>query len=216
MLKLSPKAPPASGHKMDGYYVPFKVVKWTAGDCPCFTLQLGDRIITAALDLGFVGNVGISEEILEALDEKQFLCTKKMFGAQGHEYEEKLYKLPEVTVKEIGEKGKMTFYQPVVQEEPVKFHEDANLAKGDEPLSYPEEGRIGCSLFENYTEFNRSVIEKIASFKISDVEFGGQMFYPLNIQLPISVEAVLGMPFLRENVIFLDFVNKEIYISPRN
>lgn len=58
---------------------------------------------------------------------------------------------------------------------------------------------------ESYTEF--------ASFKIGEKDFGSISFHHLPIKAPFPVEAILGMEFLRNHLVFIDFERKEIYFA---
>lgn len=51
------------------------------------------------------------------------------------------------------------------------------------------------------------------SLKISGEEFGPIQFHPLPIRIPIRIEAILGMDFLKNHIIFLDFGNQCAYFS---
>ncbi len=51
------------------------------------------------------------------------------------------------------------------------------------------------------------------SLKISGEDFGPIQFYPLPIQIPIRIEAILGMDFLKKHILFLDFRNQYAYFS---
>ncbi len=54
------------------------------------------------------------------------------------------------------------------------------------------------------------------SLKVGDSEFGPVIFRPMPVNLPVHVEAFLGMEFIKEHTIFIDFQNKMVYISPKN
>lgn len=50
-------------------------------------------------------------------------------------------------------------------------------------------------------------------FSFGGKKFGAVRFRPLPIELPFHIDAVLGMEFLEEHLVFLDFKNKQIYIA---
>ncbi len=52
-----------------------------------------------------------------------------------------------------------------------------------------------------------------SSFKIESEDFGPIAFHRMPIQLPIRVEAILGMEFFKDHAIFLDFAGKSAYFS---
>ena len=52
-----------------------------------------------------------------------------------------------------------------------------------------------------------------ASFNIGGENFGPITFHCLPIQIPIHIEAVLGMEFLKTHQVFLDFPQNSIYIA---
>lgn len=52
---------------------------------------------------------------------------------------------------------------------------------------------------------------KFPTFKIGEDDFGPIAFHPVPINLPIQVDAMLGMEFFSEHVVFLDFKNSQAY-----
>lgn len=48
-------------------------------------------------------------------------------------------------------------------------------------------------------------------FEISDQNFGETKFHRIPINIPIQIEAILGMEFFREHLVFLDFANQYAY-----
>lgn len=55
---------------------------------------------------------------------------------------------------------------------------------------------------------------KIPQFVIGDIDFGPIFFRHIPIKLPIHVEAILGIDFLKKNLVYLDFVHDLIYFTP--
>jgi hypothetical protein len=55
---------------------------------------------------------------------------------------------------------------------------------------------------------------EMPSFTIDEKEFGPLAFRRIPIELPIHVEAILGMDFFKKNMVFLDFTNNLIYLAP--
>lgn len=51
------------------------------------------------------------------------------------------------------------------------------------------------------------------SFKIEEVELGPILFHQIPIKIPIHLEALLGMKFFKDHLVFLDFGRKTIYFS---
>lgn len=51
------------------------------------------------------------------------------------------------------------------------------------------------------------------SFKIGDRDFGPLSFLRIPIKIPIQIDAILGMEFFQEHIIFLDFAQKIAYTS---
>jgi hypothetical protein len=50
-------------------------------------------------------------------------------------------------------------------------------------------------------------------FQIEGSDFGPIAFHRMSIRIPIRIEAILGMEFIKNHRIFLDFANKSIYFS---
>jgi len=59
---------------------------------------------------------------------------------------------------------------------------------------------------ENFTTFT--------TFQIGEKEFGATTFRPFPIAFPIKVEAILGMEFLVDHQVLIDFKNAEVYFAP--
>ncbi len=59
---------------------------------------------------------------------------------------------------------------------------------------------------KNYVNFS--------TFKIGGKDFGPITFRPIPIKLPIKVDAILGIEFLFEHQVLIDFKNHQIYIAP--
>lgn len=69
----------------------------------------------------------------------------------------------------------------------------------------------GVSLEKAFLDENNTV--KFTEFKIGDKDFGETSFHALPIRLPIKVEAVIGMEFLMNHQVLIDFKNEYIYFS---
>jgi hypothetical protein len=54
------------------------------------------------------------------------------------------------------------------------------------------------------------------SLKVDELDFGPLVFRPLSIKSPAQIEALLGMEFIKQHTIFIDFKHKTIYISPNS
>lgn len=57
-------------------------------------------------------------------------------------------------------------------------------------------------------------VSNIPMFKIGDRDFGPISFHRIPIKLPIQVEAMLGMEFFSNHVVFIDFDENQIYFAP--
>lgn len=64
------------------------------------------------------------------------------------------------------------------------------------------------------TEFDLSDTHTFSDFYISDVNFGETEFVHLPIDLPIHVDAILGMKFFLDHMVFLDFQCGVAYFAP--
>ena len=56
-------------------------------------------------------------------------------------------------------------------------------------------------------------ILEYAYFKIGRENFGPIVFHRFPIQIPIRVEAILGMDFFQDRPVFLDFANRAVYFG---
>ena len=56
-------------------------------------------------------------------------------------------------------------------------------------------------------------ILKHAFFKIDGKDFSAVAFHRIPIKIPIHIEAILGMEFFRDHLVFLDFAEKVVYFG---
>lgn len=61
---------------------------------------------------------------------------------------------------------------------------------------------------------NEKNFTKFPTVQIGEKDFGPITFRPLPLKLPVHIEAMIGMEFLFEHLVFIDFVNRYIYIAP--
>jgi hypothetical protein len=54
-----------------------------------------------------------------------------------------------------------------------------------------------------------------SSVKINETEFGPIEFCKIPIKAPYHLDAILGMDFLTDHVVFIDFKNRQIYFSKK-
>jgi len=284
-LRETPFSPKAFAKKDRSYFNPIFITKWTAGECPCLPIQIGDKVISSHLDLGFKGYFSINSSTLDQIEEKTLLGSQIMYGFQGHQYKKNVFKIPEIQIS-----GK-PFYSIEVQEEAKDFYANGSLVKDGVEPSPGESGSIGWKIFQNTNLLldlrnkkiafcdslstlkkqgysvesfektpliiERGLIEIDAKtadgylrcvldtgctcnllntkndqgksmgelvwnsenyyetplFQINGMEFGATTFRRIPIQIPIHIEAILGMDFLSENIVFLDFSNNLAYFS---
>jgi hypothetical protein len=69
---------------------------------------------------------------------------------------------------------------------------------------------------EGQTKVDMENICYFPQFDIANKSFGPIQFLHIPIQLPIQVDAILGMEFFKDNAVFLDFTNKMAYFTPSN
>lgn len=111
---------------------------------------------------------------------------------------------------------------------PHPFYEVPMLLEQGEVECYfaTEKGPLRC-LLDTGSTFNHlnatlSFEEALATFdqkveyehfQLASQEFGPIAFHPLPISIPIQIEAILGMEFLRDHIVFLDFSLKRLYFA---
>ena len=60
--------------------------------------------------------------------------------------------------------------------------------------------------------WNSEAQTELSLFQISGVDLGPITFHHLPIKLPIHIEAVLGADFFDDHLVFIDFLEKQVYI----
>jgi hypothetical protein len=277
---------PLASEENDGsHYNQIPITKWTASQYPCLTIQIGDKVISSYIDLGFRGYFSLNRSVLEQIEEKTLLGSQKMHGFQGHTYRNSVFSIPEIRINGI------PFYSNEVQEEAQDFYENATFVKDGSEPSPPEPGSIGWKVFRSTNllmDFRnqkialcdsvstlkkqgysietfvatpllieRGLIEvalnttngplrcmldtgctwnvintknsqnktmdelvwdpenfyEMTSLQINEMELGPVSFRRLPIELPIHIEAILGMEFLSQCTVFLDFSKNLAYFS---
>ena len=119
------------------YFLPVAISKFTAANQPCLSIEIDHHIASAMLDLGFRGQFGFSSEFLSTIENKTYLRSRKMYGIRGTEYQEKLFKVPKISV------GSISFFEPQLNEYSEAFHIDSTLTKGGIVPSISESGKVG-------------------------------------------------------------------------
>ena len=269
--------------KDSSYFKPIHVTKWTKGDSPCLLIQLGERIISAQLDLGFRGDCSIGSELLDQINDKKKIGSKIMYGFQGKPERKNVFQLPNIRI------GSQSFDLPRAQEEAQDYRARASFTKDGSKPSPGQPARIGWEMFQNTpllldlknqkiafcdsiatlkkegyaikrfvhtplmlerglvevevqtdkgslrcvldtgctfnvlngeNEQNKSMPELLwneenfytsTKFQINNAEFGPVTFRQFPIRIPIHIDAMLGMEFLLDHIIFLDFPNHVAY-----
>ena len=61
--------------------------------------------------------------------------------------------------------------------------------------------------------WNSDNIREVSSFKINNKDFGTITFHQVPIKIPIKVDAILGMEFFHDHLVFINFSEKQIYFA---
>lgn len=271
-----PKKQEQVKHKNSHYFIDVPIVKFTATDVPCLSVQVDGKTFLVEFDLGFRGDCSFLPQYLEQVKNKTHLKPRKMYGVRGKEYEHKTYKIHRVRI------GAMSFLNPTLQEESEEFLKDATLFEKEPDIGHREKGSLGWELFGHtnllidikgqkiafcdslktlkkhrylvkdfikaplllgrglvevaaktekrsllcmldtgatYNILNAEAEEdpengvEFASFEIGGKELGPISFLQHPIKIPIHIEAILGMEFFREHLVFLDFSEGFAYIE---
>lgn len=273
----------ASQVQKSAFFVSVPITKFSSIQCPCVNVEIGGTTFSMELDLGFRGDLSLSQNLTDQISSKTLLSSKSRYGIQGKEYATKFYRIPTVNI------GEMFFIQPVLEEETAEFIKDAVFVQNGREPSPRESGRIGWEFFYNTNllidakhsilafcdsletlkkegyvvedfvktplilergcvEFDaktpngvlRCVLDTGAtlnmlhsetaegdtidqaiwkaendlecpSFQINDHDFGPVNFRRVPIKTPIPIGAFIGMEFVKEHLIFLDFSGNYVY-----
>jgi hypothetical protein len=125
------------------YFFPISISKFTSTNIPCLPLTIGDQTLSAILDLGFMGNLSCLPDVLEKIEGKKYLRTRKMRKFLGSS-EEKTFMIPQAKI------GKITFSGLDCQEDCAEL--GSILKEGEEkPLN--EQAAVGWKLFRTVNLF---------------------------------------------------------------
>jgi len=113
------------------------ITKLSSIDSPCVDVAIEDKIYSMEIDLGFRGDLTATKDSTDLIMAKNFIRCKPMYGFRGKEYPTNLYQIPKVKIR------KMTFTQPVLQEEAPEFINDSvSVQNGGAPSPRERFGRI--------------------------------------------------------------------------
>jgi hypothetical protein len=146
-LWLNSLSPPLSSRERETFMPPYfssMQVGITPTDLPLLSLELEELKIPAILDLGFRGECCLTEHLSEQVKEKEFLDTEIFYNFRGTCFEEKLFKIKEITI------GKMTFENVILNEQPKAFRENTSIVKKGHTPSEKAPGKIGWELFKKF------------------------------------------------------------------
>ncbi len=268
----------------NSYFISVPITKLSSIQSPCVDVNIGDKLFSMELDLGFRGDLSLQSRFINQISPKTFIKTKPMYGIRGKKHLNNLYQIPKVKI------GGMAFFESVLQEDSAEFVKNSVFVKNGGEPSAREPGRLGWEFFhatnllidiQNSTiafcdsldtlkqqgypieEFidaplhiEQGLVECIADtpegplrcmldtgctlnmlnsdieeekiarafwdpeydidyayFKIKNIDFGPQKFHRFPITLPIRIDAILGMDFFEEHLVFIDFSNEKIYFS---
>jgi hypothetical protein len=123
------------------YFVPLKIDRFSSEDIPHLKMEIEDKIVDVALDIGYDGIISLPADIIKDLKTKKFIRRKRAFGCRGKTYESDFYEVAKAHIEH------MSFYPVFVEETNPEFEYDAHLA-GEKTLE--NFGRIGWDLFRNF------------------------------------------------------------------
>lgn len=265
------------------YFISVPLTKFSSIQSPCVEIEIEDKKLSMEIDLGFQGDLTVTKESLDLILLKSFIGEKLMYGVRGKQYPTNLYRIPKVKI------GKMTFLEPILQEETQEFTKDSTFIQNKKEPSPRESGRLGWGIFygvnllidvknsqivfcnnlatlkkqgyhiETFTKtpllLERGLVEietqtsegplrcmldtgatwnilntdieegksieqmmweterVLSLFKINEKDFGPIVFHNMPINIPIYIDAVLGMEFFQNNLVFLDFRERCAYFS---
>jgi hypothetical protein len=148
--------PPVSTSKESAYFDTLSIAKWTNAKTPCIPIQIGDKILSAEIDLGFRGDCSLASSILDQIEGKTLLGFQTRYGFQGKAYNKKVFEVPNIRISQL------SIDCPQVQEEAKDFHAQAVFVKDGGKPSAAEPARLGWQIFQNTNLLFDLKNEKIA------------------------------------------------------
>jgi hypothetical protein len=274
-----------SDSKKTAFFVSVPITKFSSIQSPCLDVDMDEVTFSMELDLGFRGDLSISQNLINDIPSKTFVYTKPMHGIRGTEYPTNFYRIPKITI------GSMSFIQATLEEETTAFIKDSVFVQNGKEPSPPEPGRLGWELFyhtnllidakhakiafcdslqtlkqegyaiENFVKtaliLDRGCVEfeaktpkgtlrclldtgatlnmlnsqtaqgdtieeaiwksendlEYASFQIDSHDLGPVSFRQVPLKTALPIEAILGMQFVQDHLIFLDFSGGVVYFA---
>jgi hypothetical protein len=131
--------------------IPFSwvpIVSFCAGNLPCVQIEIEGQKFVAMLDLGFNGQLTLSNEFMSKISDKTFLFTSPTKNWTGKEYQLSYYRIPEFQL------GNATFSNAELGEEDPNEEQDTIIDKPKEKADYlPANGKLGWKLFKKLALF---------------------------------------------------------------
>ena len=127
------------------YFEWIPIHRFSSFRLPILTIEIAGKTLLVGLDLGLSGEASIAQNILSEIDKKEFLQSHTTYGLRGTKYSTNIYKLPEIRI------GGKVFLNSRVEEENIKFLEDATVISASDDVEYEQmqiEGRLGWEIFQ--------------------------------------------------------------------
>ncbi len=125
------------------YFVSVPITKLSSIETPCVEVDIQGKTFSMELDLGFQGDLTLTKQWIDLISSKSFIREKPMYGIRGKQYPTNLYRIPNMQI------GKMTFFEPVLQESSSEFTKESTFVQNGGEPSPREPGRLGWKLFYN-------------------------------------------------------------------
>lgn len=129
------------------FFASVPVAEFSSSELPCLNIEIGNQSCLALLDLGYRGTASVNKELLRKISEKSFIKTRTMYGFRGKEYQEDVYRVPEIKI------GYVTIHHPSLQEENSQKKEDSIIVREENKPCSRAQGKLGWELFRDTNLF---------------------------------------------------------------
>lgn len=141
---------------IQGSYFEEVPITLSSANIPYIDVEVEDKKITAAVDLGSARMIAFPRNFLEELNQKTFLKQVSFWGVRGKTYLSDLYKIPKIQI------GGMSIFPVMAEEVNPEFIKDLILSDTTQESLDQGVARIGWELFSLFNVFLDFENEKIA------------------------------------------------------
>lgn len=85
--------------KKEGYFAPLKFHGYSFGNVPYLNVIIGDKRISAKIDLSYLGMLSLPSHLIKDIPEKKWIQRIQVYGKDGRTYERDIYEVKKIKIQ---------------------------------------------------------------------------------------------------------------------